>query len=106
MQPRQTKSRVPQPPKRRHRNSTAGPGTVALAAGLDIARTAHAAGSDLVRIGLIGCGGRGPGARCRPTIARAPEAGWLPTGPRTSASRVWRRRVDRTAWTPPSSAGL
>ncbi len=34
----------------------------ALAAGLSIGRSAHAAGSDLVRIGLSGCGGRGSGA--------------------------------------------
>ncbi len=35
---------------------------VALAAGLSLARGAHAAGSDLLRIALIGCGGRGTGA--------------------------------------------
>jgi predicted dehydrogenase len=29
---------------------------------LPLARSAHAAGSDIIRIGLIGCGGRGPGA--------------------------------------------
>jgi predicted dehydrogenase len=34
----------------------------ALAAKLSIARNAHAAGSDLLRVGLIGCGGRGTGA--------------------------------------------
>jgi predicted dehydrogenase len=33
-----------------------------LAAGLDLGRTAHAAGSDVIRVGLIGCGGRGTGA--------------------------------------------
>ena len=33
----------------------------ALAAGLSVARSAHAAGSDLVRIALIGCGGMGQG---------------------------------------------
>jgi myo-inositol 2-dehydrogenase / D-chiro-inositol 1-dehydrogenase len=31
-------------------------------AGLSLARGVHAAGSDVIRIGLIGCGGRGPGA--------------------------------------------
>jgi predicted dehydrogenase len=30
--------------------------------GLSLARGAHAAGSDAIRIGLVGCGGRGPGA--------------------------------------------
>ncbi|MEN6450565.1 MAG: Gfo/Idh/MocA family oxidoreductase [Thermoguttaceae bacterium] len=33
-----------------------------MAGGLSIARGAHAAGSDVLRIGLIGCGGRGTGA--------------------------------------------
>lgn len=32
------------------------------AAGLSMARSAHAAGSDVIRMGLIGCGGRGCGA--------------------------------------------
>ena len=30
--------------------------------GLSLVRSAHAAGSDVIRIGLIGCGERGPGA--------------------------------------------
>ncbi len=34
----------------------------AVAGQLAIARNAHAAGSDLLRVGLIGCGGRGTGA--------------------------------------------
>ncbi len=34
----------------------------ALAAGLPLARSAHAAGSDVLRVGLVGCGGRGTGA--------------------------------------------
>ena len=33
-----------------------------LAATLGTARSVHAAGSDVIRIGLIGCGGRGSGA--------------------------------------------
>ena len=32
------------------------------AAGLSLARSAHAAGNDIIKIGLIGCGGRGSGA--------------------------------------------
>jgi len=36
-------------------------GTAALS-GLPLARSAQAAGSDVIRIGLIGCGSRGPGA--------------------------------------------
>jgi myo-inositol 2-dehydrogenase / D-chiro-inositol 1-dehydrogenase len=34
----------------------------AVSAGLSIARSAHAAGDDALRVGLIGCGGRGTGA--------------------------------------------
>jgi predicted dehydrogenase len=34
----------------------------ALAGGLSLSRSAHAAGSDILKIGLIGCGGRGAGA--------------------------------------------
>ena len=30
--------------------------------GLSLARSAHAAGSDVIRVGLVGCGGRGAGA--------------------------------------------
>lgn len=35
---------------------------VAVLGGLDIARSAHAAGSDVLRVGMIGCGGRNAGA--------------------------------------------
>jgi len=35
---------------------------VALASQLNVARTAHAAGSDVLKVVLIGCGGRGSGA--------------------------------------------
>jgi len=34
----------------------------ALAGGLSIGRSAHAAGSDTLKVGLVGCGGRGKGA--------------------------------------------
>ncbi|MEZ6088179.1 MAG: Gfo/Idh/MocA family oxidoreductase [Pirellulaceae bacterium] len=34
----------------------------AVAGGLNIARAAHSFGSDTIRVGLIGCGGRGTGA--------------------------------------------
>jgi len=37
-------------------------GSAALAGPLSIARGAHAAGSDVIKVGLIGCGGRGSGA--------------------------------------------
>lgn len=35
---------------------------VGLASGLGIARSAHAQGSDLIKVALVGCGGRGRGA--------------------------------------------
>ena len=37
-------------------------GACAAMTGLSPARSAHAAGSDVIRVGLIGCGGRGAGA--------------------------------------------
>ena len=43
------------------RTSTAAVGA-AMTAGLALARSAHAAGSDILRVGLVGCGGRGAGA--------------------------------------------
>jgi len=41
----------------------------ALAANLSIARSAYAAGSDVLRVGLIGCGGRGTGAAAQALAA-------------------------------------
>jgi predicted dehydrogenase len=42
--------------------AVAGSAVAAVAGELAWARTAHAAGSDVIKIGLIGCGGRGSGA--------------------------------------------
>ena len=36
--------------------------SVGLAGGLGISRSAHAQGSDLIKVALVGCGGRGRGA--------------------------------------------
>ena len=44
------------------KGTTAAAAGMALAGGLNFARTAHAAGSDELKIALIGCGGRGTGA--------------------------------------------
>ncbi|MBN1396273.1 MAG: Gfo/Idh/MocA family oxidoreductase [Pirellulales bacterium] len=44
------------------RGTTAAAAGVALAGGLNVARTAHASGSDQLKIALVGCGGRGRGA--------------------------------------------
>ncbi len=49
--------------------STASAG-ITLAAGLSIARTAHAAGSDVLKLALVGCGGRGTGAAFNALEAR------------------------------------
>ena len=44
------------------RSTTAAAAGITLAGGLNIARMAHAAGGDELKIALIGCGGRGSGA--------------------------------------------
>ncbi len=52
-----------------------GNGTAAAAAGITavtLARSVHAAGSDVVRIALIGCGGRGTGAAINALSTKAP----------------------------------
>ncbi|MFN4258205.1 MAG: Gfo/Idh/MocA family protein [Gemmataceae bacterium] len=41
---------------------TTAAGTAALAAGLGALSNAHAAGSDVIKVGIVGCGGRGKGA--------------------------------------------
>lgn len=48
-------------PSRRDFLKTAAAGST-LAVGVEVARGAHAAGSDLLKVGLVGCGGRGSGA--------------------------------------------
>jgi myo-inositol 2-dehydrogenase / D-chiro-inositol 1-dehydrogenase len=51
-------------PSRREflKRSTAAAAGLALAGGLNLARSAHAAGGDELKVALIGCGGRGTGA--------------------------------------------
>jgi myo-inositol 2-dehydrogenase / D-chiro-inositol 1-dehydrogenase len=44
------------------KGSTAAAAGLALAGGMNLARTAHAAGGDELKVALIGCGGRGTGA--------------------------------------------
>ena len=63
--------RNPELPSRRSflRTSSAAALGGALAANLSIARGAHAAGSDVLRVGLIGCGGRGTGAAAQALAA-------------------------------------
>ena len=50
------------PSSRRDFLKTAAVAAAGTAAGLTVARSAHAGGSDVLKIGLIGCGGRGTGA--------------------------------------------
>jgi len=54
--------RAARPSRRDFLKTTGAVVTGALAGGVSIARSAHAAGSDVLRVGLIGCGGRGSGA--------------------------------------------
>ncbi len=44
------------------KSSASTAGGIALAGGLSLARSAHAAGDDTIKVALIGCGGRGAGA--------------------------------------------
>jgi len=57
-------AQTPQPSTRRDFLKTASSGVLGAAAAstLGMARSAHAAGSGTIRIGLVGCGGRGSGA--------------------------------------------
>lgn len=63
----------PSVPSRRQflKTSTAAVVGGALAGGLSIARSAHAGGDDLLKVGLIGCGGRGTGAAAQALAADA-----------------------------------
>ena len=51
-----------QPVDRRRFLQTGAAAAAVAASGLSLARSVHAAGSDVLKIGLIGCGGRGTGA--------------------------------------------
>jgi len=50
------------PSRRDFLRSSAAAAGAAMAGGLSVARAAHAAGGDTLKVGLIGCGGRGTGA--------------------------------------------
>src|SRR5215470_10845833 len=58
-----TKDPSPSPMTRREflRTSTVAASAAAVAS-LDLSRSAHAAGSDIIKVGMIGCGGRNAGA--------------------------------------------
>ena len=54
------------------KGTTATAAGLALAGGLNIARTAHAAGDDQLKVVLVGCGGRGTGA-AKDCLASSPN---------------------------------
>ena len=76
--------------------------SAALVGGLAIGRSAHAAGSDMLRVGLIGCGGRGTGAavnalnadRNAKLVAMADAFDWRISG---SLERIKRAKPDQVA---------
>jgi len=74
----------------------------ALAANLSISRAAHAAGSDVLRVGLVGCGGRGNAAALEALGTEGPVTLWamadafaeqVEKGHRQIANEVERRRA-------------
>ena len=64
--------RPTRPSRRSFLKTSLAAATAATAADLSIARGAHAAGNELVRIALIGCGGRGTGAASQALATAGP----------------------------------
>ncbi len=58
------------------RGGTAAAAGLALAGGLNVARMAHAAGGEELKVALIGCGGRGTGAAAQILSAPGPIKLW------------------------------
>jgi len=58
----QQSAQTTRPSRRAKLDALAASGTASVAAQLPLARAVHAAGSDVIRVGFIGCGGRGTGA--------------------------------------------
>lgn len=50
--------------------------TSTLAGSFNVTRSAHAAGDDIIRVGLIGCGGRGTGAATQALNTKGPVKLW------------------------------
>jgi myo-inositol 2-dehydrogenase/D-chiro-inositol 1-dehydrogenase len=67
-----TEQRKNSSPNRRDFLTTAAATGTALAAGLSWVPAVHAAGSDTIKVGLVGCGGRGTGA-CENVLHAAPN---------------------------------
>ena len=64
--------RPTRPSRRSFLKASLAAATAAATADLSIARGAHAAGNELVRIALIGCGGRGTGAASQALATAGP----------------------------------
>ncbi|MBX3412079.1 MAG: Gfo/Idh/MocA family oxidoreductase [Pirellulales bacterium] len=70
MPPQDQAAATPQPNRRDFlRRSTAMAVTGSLVGSMSFARSAHAGGDDVLRVGLIGCGGRGTGAAAQALAA-------------------------------------
>jgi myo-inositol 2-dehydrogenase/D-chiro-inositol 1-dehydrogenase len=67
-----TEQRKPSAPTRRDFLATAAATGTALATGLSLVQNVHAAGTDTIKVGLVGCGGRGTGA-CENVLHAAPN---------------------------------
>ena len=82
------------------KGSTAVAASVAVASQIGIARTAHAAGSDVIKAALIGCGGRGNGAiedsmNADPAIKVIAVADAFEDRVQGTARRLREKRADR-----------
>jgi len=71
--------------------TAAAAGSAALVGELSLARTAHAAGSDEVKIALVGCGGRGTGAAVQALSNKS-----MPNVKLVALADAFRDRVDLT----------
>jgi len=72
------------------KRSTVAAAGAAMAGGLSIARDAHAQGSDLIKLALIGCGGRGTGAAIQALNNKA-----TPNVKLVAMADAFRDRLDR-----------
>ena len=82
------------------KGTTAVAAGVAVASQISIARTAHAAGSDVIKAALIGCGGRGNGAiedsmNADPAIKVIAVADAFEDRAKGTAKRLREKRTDR-----------
>jgi hypothetical protein len=95
------------------RSLVAAAGSVAAAAGVladPVARMAHAAGSDRLKVGLVGCGGRGTGAASQAISADPGVVLWAVADAfadqvKAGASLLGRTVEEKPKTTPPSRRG-